>query len=188
VSIESSGRPAPAFELEVLHLPWRSWLQLEQKVVNTGRSYEANPTLRPSRNHHGMADYRRYLAGRLMYAFLVRQPSEKELVSGGLEGDFVYDAWLRDHLHALVDRALLPELMTRSLDATADQPIDPDEHERGAAIGRLFIDLERERDEARLRADIPLPKPPRLREDWRRVIRRTGGAVKRRIQGARRGR
>ena len=27
------------------------------------------------------------------------------------DGSFVYDPWLRDHLHALVDRALLPDLL-----------------------------------------------------------------------------
>jgi glycosyltransferase involved in cell wall biosynthesis len=186
VSLKGTGQPDPAFELEVLHMPWRSWLQYERRVINTGRSYEANPTLRPSKNHHGMADYRRYLAGRLMYAFLVRQPSARELSSGRADGAFVYDTWLRDHLHALVDRALLPDLLARCLDASDDEPIDPGEHERGAIIGELFIALERERDEARKQADVSAPKPPRLRDDWRRVIRRTGGAVKRRLRGARR--
>ena len=85
VSLKSNGRPDPAFELEVLHLPWRSWLQYERRVVNTGRSYEANPTLRPSKNHHGMADYRRHLAGRLRYAFLLRLPLERDLVGGDVD-------------------------------------------------------------------------------------------------------
>ena len=43
VSLKSTGQPDPALALEVLHLPWRSWLQYERRVVNTGRSYEANP-------------------------------------------------------------------------------------------------------------------------------------------------
>ena len=77
VSLESTGQPDPAYALEVLHLPWRSWSQLEQKVVHAGRAYEANPNLKPSKNHHGMADYRRYQAGRLEYAFLLRQPLER---------------------------------------------------------------------------------------------------------------
>lgn len=183
VSLTSTGQPEPAFELEVLHLPWRSWLQYERRVVNTGRSYEANPTLRPSKNHHGMADYRRYLAGRLRYAFLVRLPLERDLADGDIDGDFAHETWLRDHLRGLVDRALLPDLLTRTLDPSQDDPIEPDEHERDAAIGSLFIALERERDEARKLADARPAKPPRLREDWLRVSRRTAGAVKRRLRG-----
>jgi glycosyltransferase involved in cell wall biosynthesis len=188
VSLKSTGQPEPAFELEVLHLPWRSWSQYERRVVNTGLSYEANPTLRPSKNHHGMADYRRHLAGRLRYAFLVRLPLEKDLVGGDADGAFVYDAWLRDHLHALADRALLPDLLAACLDASHDGPIDPAEHERDATLGRLFIPLERERDEARkladeaqVLADQP-PTLPRIRDDWVRVMRRTAGSLKRHLR------
>jgi glycosyltransferase involved in cell wall biosynthesis len=184
VSLDSTGQPDPAFELEVLHLPWRSWSQYERRVINTGRSYEANPTLRPSKNHHGMADYRRQLAGRLRYAFLVRLPLEKDLVASEHDGAFVYDTWLRDHLHALVHRALLPDVVAACLDDSRDEPIDPGEHERAAEVGRLFVPLERERDEARNSADARVPRPPRIQEDWLRVIRRTAGAIKRRIRGA----
>lgn len=171
VSLPSNGQPDDAFALEVLHLPWRSWLQYERRVVNTGRSYEANPNLEPSKNHHGMADYRRHRAGRLRYAFLLRLPLEKELVGGDADGAFVYDPWLRDHLHALLDSALLPDLVAGCLDASRDEPIDAREHERDANVGRLLIDLERERDEALL--------PRRIREDVRRATERVAGAVKR---------
>jgi hypothetical protein len=181
VSLESTGQPDPAHALEVLHLPWRSWQQFEQKVVKAGLAYEANPTLRPSRNHHGMADYRRHLAGRLTYAFLVRQPLERDLGDGEAAGAFVYDPWLRDHLHVLVDRALLPDQLRRCLDSSADEPIDAGEHERAATVGSLFIALERERDEALLASSIQA-KPPALRADWLRVTRRTAGALRRRLR------
>jgi len=172
VSLASNGQPDDAFALEVLHLPWRSWLQYERRVVNTGRSYEANPNLRPSKNHHVMADYRRHLAGRLQYAFLLRLPLEKDLVGGDADDGFVYDAWLRDHLHALAGDALIPDLVARCLDASLDEPIDPAEHERDANVGRLLIVLERERDEAL--------EPLRIREEWLDVVQRTVRAVKRR--------
>ncbi len=181
VSVASNGRPDPAVDLEVLHLPWRSVRQYERRVVNTGRSYEANPDLRPSKNHHGMADYRRHLAGRLRYAFLVRLPLERDLAAGTAEGEFVYESRLRDELHGLLDRALLPDLLARCLDASGDEPIDPAEHEHDAHLGRLFVALELERDDARRRADRPLPGPPPIRAEWVRVIRRTGRAVKRRL-------
>jgi hypothetical protein len=182
VSLESKGQPDPAHALEVLHLPWRSWLQLEQKVAHAGRAYESNPDLKPSKNHHGMADYRRYQAGRLEYAFLLRQPLERDLVAGQAHGTFAYDTWLRDELHALADRARIPELLAPCLDGSADAPFDPAEHERAAEIGRMFVDLERERDDAVRRADTKSPaRPPRIRDDWVRVNRRTAGAIKRRI-------
>ena len=172
VSLESKGEPDPAHELEVLHLPWRSWSQYERRVINTGRSYEANPTLRPSKNHHGMADYRRHLAGRLWYAFLLRLPLERDLVEGDAGDAFVHDTWLRDHLHALVDSARLPDLLARSVDAAHDEPLDPAEHERDANVGSLLIALERERDEALM----PLP----LRDDWKRLAKRTVRILRRR--------
>jgi len=183
VSLKSTGQPDAAHALEVLHLPWRSWEQFEQKVANTGRSYEANPTLRPSTNHHGMADYRRHLAGRLWYAYLVRQPLERDLVGGEPAGAWILDPWLRDHLHGLVDRALRPDLLRRCLDKTADEPIDPGEHERAATIGGLFVALERERDEALL-ASSAAAKPPRPREDWLRVTRRMAGTLRQRLRQA----
>jgi hypothetical protein len=176
VSVKSNGRPDDALALEVLHLPWRSWPQYERRVINSGRSYQANPDLRPSKKHHGMADYRRHLAGRLEYAYLTRLPLETDLVGTEGDGSFVYDPWLRDHLHALVDRALLPDLLARCLAPAQGDPIDPAEHERAARLGRLFVALEQERDEALIR--------PPIINDWVRVSRRTLRIVKRRTYGA----
>lgn len=192
VSLDS-GEPDPGLALEVLHVPWRSWLQFERKVVNTGRSYEANPDLRPSKNHHGMADYRRHLAGRLWYAFLLRQPLEKDLTSGALTGAFVHDAWLRDYLHGLIERAAAPDLLGACLDATRDEPIDPAEHERAADVGRLLMALERERDDAlrqldereRLLVDrnrqVAAASRGRMRDRVVRIGRRLVAAVRRRV-------
>ena len=131
VSVESTGQPDDAFALEVLHLPW-SWLQYERRVVNTGRSYEASPNLRPSKNHHVMADYRRHLAGRLRYAFLVRLPLEKDMLRDDTDGAFVYDPWLRNQLHALIDRALVPELLARCPGRLTGRTVRP----RRARTGR----------------------------------------------------
>lgn len=124
-SMPSNGQPDPAVSLEVLHLPWRSWQQLERKTVNAGRAYEASPDLRPSPNHHGMADYRRWQAGELRAAYHARSPGPAELERGEREGWFVRDPWLRDHLHALVDAALLPDVLARALADDGDDPVDP---------------------------------------------------------------
>jgi hypothetical protein len=165
VSLKSNGQPEPAFALEVLHLPWRSWSQLEQKVVNAGRAYEANPDLRPSKNHHGMADYRRHLAGRLRYLWSLRQPLEEELLAGERDGYFVRDTWLRDHLHALLDKAVRPDLLEAVLDATNDVRIDPDEHRAASEFGRQFLELERERDAALRHVDEWRTKANRLAKE-----------------------
>jgi hypothetical protein len=152
VSLASAGQPDPAFALEVLHLPWRSWDQLERKVVNAGRAYTENPDLRPSRNHHGMADYRRHLGGRMRYYYLMRMPTRAELAAGEQDGTYVRDEWLRDRLHGLVDRARRPDLLAASLDASDDGVETEADHQRGADLARAFVELERERDEATHRA------------------------------------
>lgn len=152
VSLSSNGQPDPAYAIEVLHLPWRSWSQFEQKVVHAGRGYEASPDLRPSKNHHGMADYRRQLAGRLLPAFLLRHPTPEDLANGQATG-FQRDEWLRDHLQSLGDGAVLPEMLAPLLDDSSDEPFDAAEVADAIAVGRQFLDLERERDEALRRAD-----------------------------------
>jgi hypothetical protein len=153
VSVPSNGQPDPAVGLEVLHLPWRSWTQFEQKVLHAGRAYEANPNLRPSKNHHGMADYRRHLAGRLLVTWLLRAPSAADLKAGEADGSFLRDEWLLEHLRSLGDHARYPELLAPLLSDADDDPFDDDEIEAAAALGRQFLALERERDEAARRAD-----------------------------------
>ena len=208
VNMESNGTPDSGLALEVLHVPWRSWSQHERRVLNTGRAYDANPDLNPSPNHHMMNDYRRYQAGRLWYLYLLRLPGEAELIAGEADGTFVRDPWLSEHLRALLDRAQRPELLAACLDAANDDPVDPSEHLNAASIGRLMAEVERERDEA-LRAEGETRRlatrlaterdraqlageagrggpPPRLVDDWFRLIRRTARAVWRRTPFRRR--
>lgn len=157
-SLRSNGQPDDALALEVLHLPWRSWAQLERKVLNTGRAYEENPDpdLRPSPNHHGMKDYRRYQEGRLWEAYLARTPTLRELHEGEAGGWFVHDTWLSGHLRALPDRALEPDLLRQVVGPDADRPVPQDEHEAGSALGRQQLAAE-----PRM---VPDPKPkPRYR-------------------------
>ena len=135
VSIPSHGQPEPAYSMEVLHLPWRSWSQFEQKVLHAGRAYEASPTQNPSRNHHGMADYRRAKEGWLREVFSARLPSEAEVAA--LES-FVEDRWLSDYLHALVPRALNPAALQEALDSSSDEPWPADVHARLAELGDAF--------------------------------------------------
>ncbi len=73
------GAGVPSDEIEVLHLPWRSWRQYESKVRKAGQAYEANPHLFPSPRHHGMQDYRRWKAGRLEALYVAKHPTPEEL-------------------------------------------------------------------------------------------------------------
>ncbi len=144
VSLVSNGQPPPEVSMEVLHLPWRSWAQLERKVINAGRAYENNPELRPSPRHHGMKDYRRYQAGRLQEAYLARTPQRSELEAGEVDGSYVRDEWLVTHLRDLTERALLPDALHSVVDPDADAPVPEDEHAAGAALGREQLAAEPE--------------------------------------------
>ncbi len=76
-------------ELEVLHLPWRSWRQYEYKVRVSGEAYLANPTLAPSPRHHGMLDFRRLTEGWLEAAYVGKHPDPDEVRDGLADGSFV---------------------------------------------------------------------------------------------------
>ena len=78
-------------ELEVLHLPWRSWRQYEQKVRHAGAAYLANPELQPSPRHHGMQDYRRLLGGCLEPIYIAKHPTEIDLGNLVKSGSLVKD-------------------------------------------------------------------------------------------------
>jgi Glycosyl transferase family 2 len=142
VSLRSNGQPDPAIATEVLHLPWRSWAQLERKVLNAGLGYEANPDLQPSPNHHGMKDYARYLDGRLYEAYLARTPLLTELEAGEEDGRFRRDNWLADHLRGLVAEALLPDALRAVVDPANDHPVPDAEHVAGAELGRAQLAAE----------------------------------------------
>lgn len=97
VSIGSNGKPPAELALEVLHLPWRSWQQLQNKVEISGRAYAANPVLQPSPNHHGMLDYRRYNEGSLFYYYALRMVTDEARDNG----PFRLDRSLPDFFAAL---------------------------------------------------------------------------------------
>lgn len=145
-SMPSNGQPAPEVSMEVLHLPWRSWTQFERKVVNAGRGYEASPDLKPSPNHHGMADYRRWKDGTLEESYLLRSPQPDELELGEAEGCFRHDPWLRDHLRGLVRTALHPRLLEDVLDSDIASPIPDD---LGDTALRRHLEQERSTRSAR---------------------------------------
>lgn len=145
------GEPAEDLRLECLHLPWRSWTQFEQKVRHAGMGYEASPNLRPSPNHHGMMDYRRWKAGRLRHSFVTRMPLERDLETD--TEAYEKDTWLAEHLHSLVDRAVFPELLAEALDSSKDDALTRADHEHSVVLARQFMELEAEIRERGHRVD-----------------------------------
>lgn len=139
VSTPSRGRPPAELEIEVLHLPWRSWSQFERKVRNAGESFAANPELRPSPNHHGLRDYRRLLEGTLEATYVIRHPDAEQIADGLARGWFAEDRVLADSTlprqpDVLVDEAELVALRAAGADTVA---ADADE------IRRRFIESKR---------------------------------------------
>lgn len=120
-SLLSRGAPAGGPGIEVLHVPWRSWEQFERKTVNAGRSYEANPGLRPSPNHHGMRDWRRWQAGRLLPFYLARMMHNEPGAGDG----FVFEPALQHALREI--EPVLSEHLGPIVDATADAPFSAEE-------------------------------------------------------------
>ena len=180
VSLPSNGQPDAGLAIEVLHLPWRSWAQFEQKVVHAGRSYEANPELRPSKNHHGMADYRRHQAGRLRYAWALRQPLDDVFLDGEIRGQFQRDEWLRDRLSRLAGSAVFPDLLSVALDPAREDPVDPEHHRWEASLGATLQALEAERDAARREADGWHRERNQVARQRDKAIRQRDRAVKER--------
>ena len=129
-------------ELEVLHLPWRSWRQYEYKVRVSGEAYQANPELAPSPRHHGMLDFRRLQQGRLEPTYVAKHPTADEIAAG------------------LADGTLATERRLTGLDASAwpgrvaDVPYPPPEQERLLGLGRQFrvVELAGEAEAARIQA------------------------------------
>ncbi len=108
VNVEQTGALADGQGLEVYHFPWRSLAQFARKVENSGRAYEASPHLRPSANHHGMRDYRRFQDGLLRTSYIARHPSPGEIAQGLENGWFVEDRRIADALPSAVPDDLIP--------------------------------------------------------------------------------
>jgi hypothetical protein len=138
ISIESKGQPPAELAIEVLHLPWRSLHHYATKVEMSGQSFAANPMLRPSPNHHGQRDYRRFLAGYVEQFYLYRHP-----IDPANDPDFTEDRFLVDELTALAEHgAVIPELLAPLLDDSKDEPFTVEDMEAAAVVARTIIPLE----------------------------------------------
>lgn len=122
VSIPFRDDVPEALRLEVLHFPWRSWRQLETKTLNMGRTFEQTKDVRPSPKHHIMRDLRRLRLGMLEPFYLRRLPD----VTGDRTG-FVEDTWFARHMHGLLERAVLRDLLAATLESDGDEPYSDEE-------------------------------------------------------------
>jgi len=182
-------------ELEVLHLPWRSWRQYEHKVRVSGEAYLANPTLAPSPRHHGMLDFRRLQEGWLEAAYVAKHPSPEEVAAGLADGSFVREhrlTALDDGRIDVVADELYPQAALDALRAEGRRirlvELRGDEHiERIQAFHDLAVSQrdEAERQVERLTATLDdLRRRPLIRSAWRidEGVRRAIGRVVRRIR------
>ncbi|PYY37347.1 MULTISPECIES: glycosyltransferase family 2 protein [unclassified Curtobacterium] len=127
----ANGAPVPAgLELEVLHLPWRSWTQYEHRVDVSGRAYEANPDLTPSPRHHGMRDLRRLREGVLESTFALRFVTDDEAAAGPFTRD--------DGIAEVLRRA-----GSTSLDGTPDPVVPEDRLRRLQQVGHAIVTRDR---------------------------------------------
>jgi hypothetical protein len=126
VSVANRAPVPSGLELEVLHLPWRSWAQYEHRVDVSGRAYEANPDLNPSPRHHGMRDFRRLQEGVLQATFALRFVTDA--------GPFTRD----DGIAEVLRRA-----GSDSLGGAPDPVVPEDELRRLQAVGRAIVDRDR---------------------------------------------
>jgi hypothetical protein len=165
VNLESLGTPEPGLEIEVLHLPWRSWKQYRGKVEATGRAYESNPELKPSPNHHGMRDYARLNAGALLPYYLLRHPTADELRAGEEAGHFRRETVLAERLTSPVaDSPLDP------LDLQVHERIAPalrDAETRVFALDDRIAELKVAEQELRTELDVVLADRERIDYDRR---------------------
>lgn len=139
VSAPGWGEGVPSADLEVLHLPWRSWRQYEQKVRSAGSAYEANPELAPSPRHHGMQDYRRLKGGRLEATYVSKHPQPDEIAAMVESGSLQHD----DRLRAYADVGI-PGVRADAVYGEVDQ-------RELAHRGRQFAALEQENEDRMLR-------------------------------------
>lgn len=163
VNVPSTGQPALENQIEVLHLPWRSWRQFGTKVANAGSSYASNPKLRPSPRHHGMRDYRFLLAGALEESYIFRHPSPATLQREPDNGDLVADDWLAVRLAEMdsAKEALLPDELSAVLEDADPGLYTQHDWDRAAQVMNVILPLEIERTEALARAYGE-------RDQWRR--------------------
>ncbi|HUS23090.1 MAG TPA: glycosyltransferase family 2 protein [Aeromicrobium sp.] len=163
INIESQGQPSAELAIEVLHLPWRSLDHYRAKVEMSGKAFEANPMLRPSPNHHGQRDYRRFLAGYVQEFYLYRHP-----VDPANDLAFTEDRVLLDELESLAaGGGVIPDLLGPILDESGDGPFSADEIKASGVVARTIIPLER----------VQVAVAEKARDDYRKAV-----AARKRVQ------
>jgi hypothetical protein len=90
------GKHLESGALEVLHYPWRSYEQFEQKVVTMGEAYARNTELPEGTGRARRWLFDEYKAGRLPEVY-----AERRVDAGEPPDGFVTDTRLRDYLREL---------------------------------------------------------------------------------------
>lgn len=107
--------PEPS-QIEVLHLPYRTWDRYRHRVEITAEAY-AKSNRTPSPRHHGMRDARWLKYGVLKHVYVARHPEGDE------PAGFIHDRRIVDSIERITSsgQAVCPEQLSASL--TPAEPI-----------------------------------------------------------------
>jgi glycosyltransferase involved in cell wall biosynthesis len=109
------GAPDASPRIEYLHVPDRSWRQYESKIRVGGQSVESNPEFDAGVSWHWRSDYARLTNGTLEAEYARRQVGAVDLAAAVVRRRSTRETYLRDTLHALRDRAAVPERLRHAL-------------------------------------------------------------------------
>ncbi|HWA18241.1 MAG TPA: glycosyltransferase family 2 protein [Devosia sp.] len=110
------GPMAHARPIRVMHFPDRGYTHYERKIRNGGSAYAANPRFGGAVGSHWRKDYELLLDGKLAAEYERRQRLRHVIEKHIADGSWAYDFRVRDHLRALLPRALRPDLLKAVVD------------------------------------------------------------------------
>jgi hypothetical protein len=106
--------------LEILHVPVRSWPHYRRKISNGGTAYQQNREVDPNVGWHWRSDYQRLLAGQLRQRYDDQGVTDDTALAR--PDQYRPGGFLREHLHALLDGAVMPGLLATVLSGSHEIP------------------------------------------------------------------
>lgn len=117
VSGPAIGQRWPASPMTILHVPDRNYQQVARKVTNGAAGIAANPLLDEGICWHWRDDFARLQSGEFATTWRSRQRDAAQLAADVNASRITPDTRLRDRLHSLPDKAVIPTALEASLSA-----------------------------------------------------------------------